>query len=109
MLTQALQLHAPKQRERIEARRKRLAETRANQRARWQDLLDKGRARVAEQKDGAAVWFGLEVWSGNPWIFDAANLAFDAADGLLQQHRKLGIGLLDLDRVLKSLVVIVHR
>jgi acetolactate synthase-1/2/3 large subunit len=43
MLTEALKLRAPQARDRIEARRKRLAETRANQRARWADILDKGR------------------------------------------------------------------
>ena len=46
MLTEALTYHAPKQRDRIEARRKRLAETRANQRARWQEMLDKGRTQT---------------------------------------------------------------
>jgi acetolactate synthase-1/2/3 large subunit len=45
MLTEALRLRAPQARDRIEARRKRLAETRANQRARWADILDKGRAQ----------------------------------------------------------------
>ena len=45
MLTEALKLRAPKARDRIEARRKRLAETRANQRARWAEILEKGRTQ----------------------------------------------------------------
>ena len=43
------------------------------------DMRAKRSGHFWNSKDGAAVWFGLEVWSGNPWIFDAANLAFDAA------------------------------
>jgi acetolactate synthase-1/2/3 large subunit len=43
MLHEALKLRAPQARDRIEARRRRLAETRATQRARWADILDKGR------------------------------------------------------------------
>jgi hypothetical protein len=37
-----------------------------------------------------------------------ADLAFDAADGLLQLAGEDGIGLLDLDGILQSLVEIVH-
>ncbi len=46
MLTQALELRVAKNRDKIEARRKRLSETRANQRARWQEMLDKGRTQT---------------------------------------------------------------
>lgn len=46
LLAKALELRVAKNRDAIEARRKRLAETRANQRARWQDILDKGRTQT---------------------------------------------------------------
>ena len=46
MLTEALRLRANANRDRIEARRHRLAETRANQRARWAEMLDKGRTQT---------------------------------------------------------------
>ena len=46
MLAESLRQRASKHRDAIEARRKRLAETRAHQRARWQDILDKGRTQT---------------------------------------------------------------
>ena len=38
-----------------------------------------------------------------------ADLAFDAADGLLQRPRKDGVGLLDANRKLQAIVGIKHK
>ncbi len=46
LLTQALEARQGQARDRIAARRKRLAETRATQRQRWLEILDKGRTQV---------------------------------------------------------------